>query len=478
MRNGLKLDLLILAVALTAAAWISHEQSDAAILALGLTLVPIAAGLSAGLLLRRGAEWARLLAIGLPLCALPGLCRVLPISFWDLAWIVGGWLLGMALGRPGVRPQGLVLAGFTALAGGAGVEAAARHLLPPQTRMASLLPPGDPVLTYEAPGREHPACYAFDTTRFPPWPEHRRGGVIRPGPRIVHLGDSMVFGTGVQSEEAFTADLERLDPGFAHINFGIPGSSTDAQFVALNTWLERIKPSRVVLHFFVANDIDELDRGYACTNGEPFVRYDSMAAPRYAAPVWGFNAAMAVAEAPPPYALRVLSPSSAAVRWGLRGFAALGQSLSRLFDHEPPEAVRWAHLDLILRTLKNDLDRRGIPLAVSVLPSRTILAAQYPESEPDWQIRLNVLTLLHRLGIPAGDPWSYLRDIVERKGVEAILLPGGDFHFNPEGHRRYAEWLLRTYGTGLRDFPGTAVAQATSGRVVKTREGSGHELRP
>ncbi|MCU0839441.1 MAG: hypothetical protein MUE49_12085 [Rhodospirillales bacterium] len=47
--------------------------------------------------------------------------------------------------------------------------------------------------------------------------------------RIAYLGDSFTFATGVEDAETFTEVLNRADaPATVHLNFGLPGTSTES----------------------------------------------------------------------------------------------------------------------------------------------------------------------------------------------------------------------------------------------------------
>src|SRR5205814_1109215 len=77
------------------------------------------------------------------------------------------------------------------------------------------------------------------------------------GQRVLHVGDSLVAGTGVAPADAFPAVLGRAQPGVAHVNAGIPGTGTDYQLLLLREWLARLRAD-VVVHYVFSNDVDEL----------------------------------------------------------------------------------------------------------------------------------------------------------------------------------------------------------------------------
>ena len=76
-----------------------------------------------------------------------------------------------------------------------------------------------------------------------------------PRRRIAVLGDSFVYGFGVEREETFTSLLEQLLPNAITINMGVSGSNPKEQYAALLKWREEIRPE-VVVHVIYLNDLD------------------------------------------------------------------------------------------------------------------------------------------------------------------------------------------------------------------------------
>jgi hypothetical protein len=74
----------------------------------------------------------------------------------------------------------------------------------------------------------------------------------RPGAtrRVLHIGDSMVFGANVPHDQTFAADLEKLEPDTQHINGGISGMAPDEYLVVLRSWLARQPVDLAVMYLF------------------------------------------------------------------------------------------------------------------------------------------------------------------------------------------------------------------------------------
>ena len=74
--------------------------------------------------------------------------------------------------------------------------------------------------------------------------------------RIVVLGDSFMWGYGVENEETFSAVLQETIPGSETINFGVNGYGTVQELIRLETEGLKYKPDVTVLTF-VWNDLED-----------------------------------------------------------------------------------------------------------------------------------------------------------------------------------------------------------------------------
>jgi lysophospholipase L1-like esterase len=91
---------------------------------------------------------------------------------------------------------------------------------------------------------------------------------------ILVLGDSFVFGQGVEENEAFTSllskSLREKGKSVSVANAGVPGYSTKQELAYLEKYLEKETPDLVVLGFFAGNDVYgnlENDFRYETENG-------------------------------------------------------------------------------------------------------------------------------------------------------------------------------------------------------------------
>jgi lysophospholipase L1-like esterase len=73
-------------------------------------------------------------------------------------------------------------------------------------------------------------------------------------PRIVFLGDSMVWGSGVEASERFTDKLRAWHPDWAVFNFGVSGYGTDQEYLLLQRYFSQYQPQVVFLVYCALND--------------------------------------------------------------------------------------------------------------------------------------------------------------------------------------------------------------------------------
>lgn len=94
--------------------------------------------------------------------------------------------------------------------------------------------------------------------------ESTEAGMAAPVASIAILGDSYVFGHGVEEEETFAARLRARWPGAQVGNFGVIGYSTDQELLLLRDVVLPLAPDLVILCLY-ENDI--LDNGQAVAWG-------------------------------------------------------------------------------------------------------------------------------------------------------------------------------------------------------------------
>ena len=102
-----------------------------------------------------------------------------------------------------------------------------------------------------------------------------------PRPRILVLGDSFVWGYGVQAADRFTEVLQKELPASRVVNAGVSGYGTDQEYLLMNRLWGLVRPAVVLLIVCTHNDRDDNSRnqvygGYY----KPFFRMQGDGDPR------------------------------------------------------------------------------------------------------------------------------------------------------------------------------------------------------
>jgi len=90
------------------------------------------------------------------------------------------------------------------------------------------------------------------------------------GRRIAVVGDSFTFGFGVEDDETFVHLLnERSPTGHLFLNFGIPGYSTDQEYLLIRERLPRFSPDVILLVVYPGNDLFDNELPYPLQGNRP-----------------------------------------------------------------------------------------------------------------------------------------------------------------------------------------------------------------
>ena len=253
--------------------------------------------------------------------------------------------------------------------------------------------------------------------------------------RVLHIGDSMVYGTNVGRSQTFAAHLERLEAGVQHINGGIAGTAPDDYAVLLQRWVAQVPVDLAVMYLFAGNDPGGLDAPHPCSAGQSLLVYQGGKAQlRFAsAPAndGGLGWTWLITNSPLPYLGRVAIVGHCAVAAWL---GALLDSWSAGAAWVSPETQN-AHLAAILRTVRDDLRARHIPLAIVVLPGTNDLKQAGGYSD---HFSASVRAITARLQLPTLDAAEPIRAALAR-GENPAQEDG--IHFNVAGHAMMATWL-------------------------------------
>lgn len=259
-----------------------------------------------------------------------------------------------------------------------------------------------------------------------------RAGATR---RVLHIGDSMVFGANVPRDQTFTADLEKLEPGVQHVNGGISGTAPDDYLAMLRGWVAREPIDLAVMYLFAGNDMGGLDAPHPCSNWQSLLVYeDGHARLRFPSGPQsdrGIGLRWLVINSPLPYLGRVMIVGHSAVAAFLG--AAVDSWSARAAWGEKQD--RFQHLESILQSARDELREKHIRFVVVVLPHAGAIGIPNGYCE---QLSTEVRAIAERLGLPELDATEPIRAALSR-GEHPIQSEGT--HFSEEGHWLMARWL-------------------------------------
>jgi hypothetical protein len=462
----------------------SGTDADATLLGALLVILPLLLGWTMGWalrpLIRRLGGWKRFVALALialaPLTiAMPAAGAVPTVGSWDVVlvfvWVSIGTVLS-SLFSPGLGSwAALLLIPFFMLAA---LEILSRLALPEPPPY----PPAHEARLMVSFSNRDPPCEAIfpETTGFL---EARSDGLGGRAQKVVHVGDSMVWGNGVERDQAFPALLDGLQPAVEHVNSGSPAAGPDADLLIARRWIEQGRVDLLAVYFFLGNDVHDIDRAYTCCGMGPLLAWQgSEPRPLCDHLEWTFPAGVLLSASPPPYPLRVAARWSSFAAHATASFNNINEWIlsEQLFNANfgnwdaLPLEQRFEKIELILAALRDELARKDVPFLLVVLPFRQTLEASYdiaPSGNDPWNgleqgraAHRRVVEIARRLGIDVLDAWDLFHAAIGRDGVEKWFARDypGDAHFSPEGHRMLADWLLpqlERRGIGGAQGPGS-----------------------
>lgn len=317
------------------------------------------------------------------------------------------------------------------------------------------------------PGRnvEH-----FDWNReFQVWKRHNSLGFRGPEfeiekppgvTRLLVLGDSMTYGTGVEYEETYPAVLDAMDPKLQVINTGVPGYHGGHQLLLLEEWIGPLQPDLVLVAYFW-NDLwgasgrGTSERGgfahFELVDGElvhfpadpPTIenpsfdhlrRRHARRARRYG----GFLASES-------YLYRFLSDRMKILGYAIRDWRGERTEVETGGELDAQEEENaWQLSYALLRRQRELAESHGAKFAILVVPDQV-------QVEPDvdvlaippvlWHIQERIERFARAEGVPLIEPLETMREIRLRDGEPHYHRI--DRHWNRLGHRRMAEVLDR-----------------------------------
>jgi len=240
--------------------------------------------------------------------------------------------------------------------------------------------------------------------------------------RILVLGDSFVFGYGVEQDEIFTEVLEQLLPATEVINAGVSGYGTDQELLWFRSEGARYRPDLVMLLMTGNDDLE---------NHSSLV-YWVYPKPRFTLSDRGELQLTNVPVPPSPARSRlktwVLSHSATAHQ----AYRALGRGLG-------PAAARGRDRDGLTLALVDELRREVNGVGARLLVATTARFWSYDDRPAD-EAYAELVTALRERGIATLDI-----DRADGYALDQMTIKG-DGHWNALGHRfvaRLAERVIR-----------------------------------
>ncbi|MBX3464367.1 MAG: hypothetical protein KF830_14455 [Planctomycetes bacterium] len=228
--------------------------------------------------------------------------------------------------------------------------------------------------------------------------------------RLLALGDSFVFGFGVDQGERFTELLE--DDRVEVVNLGVCAWGTDQQVLLSERELPRLRPDVVLWVVCVANDLDDIRSERKAGWAKPWFTLDGDRLQ--------------------------LHPPQADWRLGLRTSTHLGELMGRVLDAgRPAQSFASAWRDRDPTPLFRALARR-LAAGVEAAGARLLALVEHPPSpapEPAGPLATAVLQALDEAGVASLDLLPVFT--AERRHWPHQRLPCG--HWSAAGHRIVAD---------------------------------------
>jgi lysophospholipase L1-like esterase len=293
--------------------------------------------------------------------------------------------------------------------------------------------------------------------------------------RVAVLGDSFVWGFGVEDEEVFPRVMERLSRApLEMVNLGVSGYGTDQEYLLWSSLGHRFHARDVLLVVTITNDIfdDQAAERYGYAKPRFTLRRDgsleleNVPVPRHEGP-WD------VTERATPSSSGL---AALAARWGglsltLDALSCYGPGRVALEERgvlprrvpgydveaalyresDPAVSVGWVTFFGLVEMLQRDVAGEGARMTVVLVPG---IAQTYPDLWRSFESRIPRVGLEHldpfapnrlisgrlaALGIPVVDLLPAFREVGRRNPFLYFPLNG---HWTPAGHRLAAETIL------------------------------------
>ena len=270
--------------------------------------------------------------------------------------------------------------------------------------------------------------------------------------RYAVVGDSFTFGLGVNDDQTFVHLLNsRAGDGDFHLNFAVPGFSTDQEYLLIRRRVFDFTPAVIMLITYLGNDLfdNQLPFPLQADNAKPFFELagDKLVLKNSPVPLIKKSGARAAVD------LRQVVMGSAPQPGGrlmrtlksLELFQLIEQSLppdygnlSTQFEKRFSSALRL--FGALLEHIRTDCRRHDADLVLVLMPGRSLVerpashSAQFQE-----YLRARLVETGRQLDIEVLDLASYLTTY-HRKNEVRLFHPH-EGHLTAAGHRVTADFI-------------------------------------
>ena len=265
--------------------------------------------------------------------------------------------------------------------------------------------------------------------------------------RILVLGDSFTFGTGVEQEETFPKVLERR-LGQEAFNWGVAGYSTDQELLLLEKEGLRYRPDLVILALYLGNDLMD--------NLLPYPSEADRAKPFFVLEGTRLN----LKNVPVPQARKDPGPRSQGLTQLLTRSLLVSETAKILIQWKPlqPLAARLGSMEdsttqeqelrlaqALLARMREWTLQHDSRLFVVMVPHLSQIQRFSPRTAASNALATRLLAACRELKIDAVDLTPILKHRAQEG--EALYFPR-ERHWNALGHKRAAEIIVKALGSG------------------------------
>lgn len=253
--------------------------------------------------------------------------------------------------------------------------------------------------------------------------------------RIAALGDSFVFGFGVQDQEAFPALIESRDPNREVLNIGIPGYAIDQIYLSYREIAKAYHPDIVLVGiypqdfrrclFFSANT--EVMKPYFSleTNGKLLLHHvpgppSSTEAQNQITPLIRQT-----------FSQKILN-QSAFYRWVKTSLIKLAKNLELI---DPESTNEWLIGRAILHQLIREIRQNGSTPILVLIPS-----VDWIQNTREIPLEKSILRFARREKIGLINLKPDFAKAVAKDGLESYYIKD-DWHWSPQGHALAADLI-------------------------------------